>query len=54
VKFPLSIWVMLKGCSKHIDLYFFFLSDYISRGLVKFEIVNTKNQIPVIGTVLNP
>ena len=26
-----------KGCSKHIDLRYFFLTDYISRGLVKFE-----------------
>jgi hypothetical protein len=31
-----------KGSSKHIDLYFFFLSDYISREFFKFERVDTK------------
>jgi hypothetical protein len=43
-----------KGRSKHIDLRFFFLSDYISRGLVKFERVDSKNQIDDIGTAPRP
>ena len=43
-----------KGRSKHIDLRFFFLSDYISRGLVKFERVDSKNQIADIGTAPRP
>ena len=43
-----------KGRSKLIDLRFFFLSDYISRGLVKFERVDTKNQIAGIGTAPRP
>jgi hypothetical protein len=43
-----------KGRSKHIDLCFFFLSDYISRGLIKFERVDTKNQIADIGTAPRP
>jgi len=43
-----------KGRSKHIDLRFFFLSDYISWGLVKFERVDSKNQISDIGTAPRP
>ena len=43
-----------KGCSKHIDLRYFFLTDYISRGLVKFERVDTNNQIADIGTAPRP
>jgi hypothetical protein len=43
-----------KGRSKHIDLRFFFLSDYISRGLVKFERVDSTNQIADIGTAPRP
>ena len=43
-----------KGRSKDIDLRFFFLVDYISRGLVKFERVDTKNQVADIGTAPRP
>ena len=43
-----------KGRSKHIDLRYFFLTDYISRGLVKFERVDTNNQIADIGTAPRP
>jgi hypothetical protein len=43
-----------KGSSKHIDLRFFSLSDYISRGLVKFKRTDTKNQITDIGTAPRP
>ena len=43
-----------KGRSKHIDLRYFFLTDYISRGLVKFERVDTTNQIADIGTAPRP
>ena len=42
------------GCSKHIDLRFFFLSDYISRGLIKFERVDSEKQIADIGTEPRP
>ena len=42
-----------KGRSKHIDLRFFIPSDYISRGLVKFE-RDSKNQIADIGTAPRP
>ena len=40
--------------SRHIDLSYMFLSDYIARGLVKFERVDLKNQIADIGTAPRP
>ena len=43
-----------KGRSRHIDLRYMFLSDYIARGLVKFERVDSKNQIADIGTAPRP
>jgi hypothetical protein len=43
-----------KGRSRHIDLCYMFLSDYITRGLVKFERVDSKNQIADIGTAPRP
>ena len=43
-----------KGRSRHIDLCYMFLSDYIARGLVKFERVDSKNQIADIGTTPRP
>jgi hypothetical protein len=52
---PLGNSGHFKGRSKHIDLRFFFLNDYISRGLVKFERVDSKkNQIADIGTAPRP
>ena len=39
---------------RHIDLRYMFLSDYITRGLVKFERVDSKNQIVDIGTTPRP
>ena len=37
-----------KGCSKHIDIRFFFLSDHISRGLVKVQRVDSKKiKLPI-------
>jgi hypothetical protein len=50
----LSLRVILKGVP-NISIYvFFFLSDYISRGLVKFQRVDSKNQITDIGTAPRP
>jgi hypothetical protein len=43
-----------KGRSRHIDLRYMFLSDYIARGIVKFERVDSKNQIADIGTAPRP
>ena len=43
-----------KGCSNHIDSRFFILTDYTSRRLVKFDRVDTKNQIDDIGTTPRP
>ena len=43
-----------KDRSCHIDLCYMFLSDYIARGLVKFERVDSKNQIADIGTTPRP
>ena len=43
-----------KGRSRHIDLCYMFLSDYIARGIVKFERVDSKNQIADIGTDPRP
>ena len=43
-----------KDHSRHIDLCYMFLSDYIARGLVKFERVDSKNQIADIGTAPRP
>jgi hypothetical protein len=40
--------------SSHIDLSYMFLSDYIPRGLIKFERVDSKNQVADIGTVQDP
>ena len=43
-----------KGRFRHIDLWYMFLSDYIVRGFVNFEIVDSKNQIADIGTAPRP
>jgi hypothetical protein len=43
-----------KGRSRHIDLCYMFLSDYITRGLIKFERVDSKNQVVGIDTVPRP
>ena len=43
-----------KGRSRHTDLRYMFLTDYIARGLVKFERVDSKNQIADIGTAPIP
>ncbi len=40
--------------SRYIDLCYMFLSDYIAGGLVKFERVDSKNQITDIGTAPRP
>ena len=43
-----------KGRSRHIDLRYMFLTDYIARDLVKFERVDSKSQISDIGTAPRP